>query len=215
MPIRCLLWDFGDTLCDERFIWNSGPDWLEVYQSFDDGGLGASWNLGELDTRGFAARLSERMDRSVASIIAHLTERCNHIRFFEKTYAFFKARHLPQAIVTVNPDLFSEAIVPICGFAADCDAIVTSWEEGTIDKNILNRLAMQRMGLLDDTCDGGACENADALLIDNKQSNIDAWVGIGGAGYHYTNDATFERDASGGVDALATRLRPSSAVPPR
>ena len=102
--------------------------------------------------------------------------------------------------------------MPICGFAADCDAIVTSWEEGAIDKNILNRLAMERMGLLDDS---GACENADALLIDNKQSNVDAWVGIGGAGYHYTNDATFERDSTAGVDALATRPRPSSAAPPR
>ena len=149
MPIRCLLWDFGDTLCDERFIWSSGPEWMEVYGSFDEGGLGASWNLGELSTREFASRLSDRMDKSTESIIAHMTERCSRIQFFDKTYAFFKARHLPQAIVTVNPDLFSEEIVPICGFADDCDAIVTSWQEHTVDKNVLNRLAMGRMGLLD------------------------------------------------------------------
>ena len=201
MPIRCLLWDFGDTLCDERFIWGTGPDWMEIYNSFDGGGLGASWNLGELSTREFACRLSKRMNRSAASIVEHMTERCKHIRFFEKTHAFFKARHLPQAIVTVNPDLFSEAIVPICGFESDCDAIVTSWQEGTIDKNILNRLAMERIG----QGLNGACENAQALLIDNKKSNIEAWVGIGGAGYHYTNDETFAFDSAGGVDALAVR----------
>ena len=206
-PIRCLLWDFGDTLCDERFIWSSGPDWMEVYRSFDDSGVGASWSLGELNTREFAKRLSKQMNRDAASIVAHMIERCNHIRFFEKTYAFFKARHLPQAIVTVNPDLFSEVIVPLCGFDVDCEAIVTSWQEGTFDKNILNRLALERMGLLDDTCEDGACDNANALLIDNKKSNIEAWLGIGGAGYHYTNDETFERDSTGGVEALAGQTR--------
>ena len=36
-PIRCLLWDFGDTLCDERFIWSRGPAWIEVYATFDEG----------------------------------------------------------------------------------------------------------------------------------------------------------------------------------
>ena len=49
----------------------------------------------------------------VESVVAHLTERCHHITFFPKTYQFFKARHYPQAIVTVNPDLFSDVIVPI------------------------------------------------------------------------------------------------------
>ena len=33
--VECLLWDFGDTLCDERFIWSSGPAWMAVYESFD------------------------------------------------------------------------------------------------------------------------------------------------------------------------------------
>ena len=60
--IRCLLWDFGDTLCDETFIWRSGPEWMEVYETFDDGGLGAAWNLGEIDTREFASQLSGRME---------------------------------------------------------------------------------------------------------------------------------------------------------
>lgn len=193
MQIRCLLWDFGDTLCDERFIWGSNPEWMEIYETFDEG-LGSSWNLGEINTREFANELAKRMDRSVDSMVAHLTERCHHIHFFERTYQFFKARHLPQAIVTVNPDLFSEIIVPLCEFAADCDAIVTSWEEETIEKNILNRLAIERMGL--------SCENGEALLIDNKRSNIDAWISIGGAGYHYENDETFYRDQIRGIDSL-------------
>lgn len=196
MPqVECLLWDFGDTLCDERFIWSSGPEWMEIYETFDDDGLGAAWSLGEINTAEFANALSARLDRSSESIIAFMTERCNHIRFFEQTYAFFQARHLPQAIVTVNPDLFSEIIVPVCGFEADCNAIVTSWEERTIDKRVLNRIAIERLEL--------DCGNNAALLIDNKLSNIDDWIGSGGAGYHYTSDEAFTRDVAKGIDAIA------------
>ncbi len=126
--IRCLLWDVGDTLCDERFIWSSGPEWMDVYQTFDDG-PGASWCLGELNTPEFAEAISKRMGRSPAGIIAHMAERCHEIEFFPRTYDFFRARHLPQAIVTVNPDLFSDLIVPIYKFNESCEAIVTSWEE--------------------------------------------------------------------------------------
>ena len=192
--IRCLLWDFGDTLCDERFIWSNGPEWMEIYESFDDG-LGAAWNLGRINTHEFAAELSQRMDRSAEFIVAHMTERCEHIIFFQKTYEFFKARHLPQAIVTVNPDLFSNVIVPICSFDTQCEVIVTSWEEGTIDKNILNRLAIERIGL--------SCTNGEAMLIDNKRANIDRWVAIGGLGYVYSDDAAFILDVANGIDSLA------------
>ncbi len=192
--IKCLLWDFGDTLCDERFIWSSGPEWMEIYQTFENDGLGAAWNLGEINTREFAAELSKHMGRSAESIVSHMTERCNHITFFHQTYEFFKARRLPQAIVTVNPDLFSDVIVPICGFDAQCDVIVTSWQEGTIDKNILNRLAIERIGL--------SCANGESILIDNKRANVDRWARIGGLGYVYTDDASFAHDVTNGIDSL-------------
>ncbi len=107
--IKCLLWDFGDTLCDERFIWGSGPEWMEVYETFANDGLGASWNLGHIGTPEFAEALSPRMGLSAEAIIEHMHARCEHIQFFDSTYSFFKAKHLPQAIVTVNPDLFTQA----------------------------------------------------------------------------------------------------------
>jgi hypothetical protein len=40
------------------------------------------------------------------------------------------------------------------------------------------------------------------LLIDNKQSNLDAWAGHGGIGYLYTTDSAFEQDVAGGIDGL-------------
>ena len=104
MRVQCLLWDFGDTLCDELSLWRVGPEWMEVYRSFDDG-LGAEWSLGDLDTRGFVAELAKRMPLTELEILAHLT-RTDLFEFFPFTYSFFRARHRPQAIVTVNPALF-------------------------------------------------------------------------------------------------------------
>ena len=66
--VQCLLWDFGDTLCDELSLWRVSPEWMKVYRSFDDG-LGAACNLGELDTRGFVAELAKRMPLTEAGYL--------------------------------------------------------------------------------------------------------------------------------------------------
>ena len=169
--IQCLLWDFGDTLCDERFIWSSGPEWMEAYETFAGDGVGAAWSLGEIDTREFAAELSKRMELDAESIVAHMIERCNHIEFFAQTYAFFKARHLPQAIVTVNPDIFSDVIVPVCELASSCDAIVTSWEERTTDKRVLGELTDYALRELKTF----KCECRDMLRSLAKQPMLGRW----------------------------------------
>jgi hypothetical protein len=193
--IHCLLWDFGDTLCDELSLWRLSPEWMEVYRSFDDG-LGAAWNLGGLDTHSFVAELAKRMTLTEPEIRAHLT-RTDLFEFFPFTYAFFRARHRPQAIVTVNPVLFSEVIVPGCALDEVTDAIVVSASEKTIDKGELCRRALERMNL--------GCDPSQSLLIDNKESNLVSWAKHGGIGYLYTTDRVFERDVSDGLDGLSKR----------
>ena len=196
MQVRCLLWDFGDTLCDETFIWSSGPEWMTVYETFDDGWAN-DWCTGDMDTIAFARAASKYISLDPEEIVAHMRERCKHIDFFEFTYAFYKARQLPQAIVTVNPDLWSETIVPLHGFDETADVIVSSWEEGTIDKGILCGLALERLK--------NGCQPSEALLIDNKSSNLDAWAQHGGIGYLYTTDRTFKQDVANGIDGLIPR----------
>jgi hypothetical protein len=193
MRVQCLLWDFGDTLCDELSLWRSSPEWMEVYRSFEDpDGIGAAWSLGNLDTLEVAAKLAERMTLSEAEIHAHLS-RTDLFEFFPFTYAFFRARHLPQAIVTVNPAQF-RAMAEDLAFDEVTDAIVISAEERSIDKGVLCEIALRRIPIV--------CPNARALLIDNKRSNIDAWVRRGGSGYLYTTDSAFRRDVAPGIDAL-------------
>jgi hypothetical protein len=191
--VQCLLWDFGDTLCDELSLWRVSPVWMEVYRSFDDG-LGAAWSLGELDTRGFAAELARRMPLEESEILEHVT-RTDLFTFFPFTYAFFRARHLPQAVVTVNPSLFSEVIAPAFSFEEVTDAIVVSADERTIDKGDLCCRALERMKFSGD--------RSRALLIDNKRSNLESWSERGGVGYLYTTDDAFRLDVKGGIDHLA------------
>lgn len=195
MHVQCLLWDFGNTLCDELSLWRVSPEWMEVYRSFDDG-LGAAWSLGELDTPGFVAELAKRMPLTEAEILAHLN-RSDLFEFFAFTYSFFRERHLPQAIVTVNPTAFSEIVVPSFALDEVTDAIVVSGEEGTTDKGELCRRALERINL--------GCDPSQALLIDDKQSNLDAWAARGGIGYLYTTDTAFRRDVADGLDRLGRR----------
>ena len=195
MRVECLLWDFGGTLIDELSLWRVSPEWMAVYRSFE-GGLGAAWNRGELDTQGFVARLAERMPQSEDEILAHL-HRTELFDFHPFTHAFFRERHLPQAIVTVNPGYFSEVVVPRCELDAVTDAIVVSGEEGTIDKGELCALALERMAI--------ECDPSAALLIDDKPANLDAWAARGGIGYLYTTDSRFREDVARGVDRLILR----------
>ena len=147
-----------------------------------------------MDTKAFACAISKHMSLAPEDIVVHLRECCKHIEFFEFTYAFYRARHLPQAIVTVNPDLWSDTIVPLYGFDKTADVIVSSWEEGTIDKRILCGLALERLDI--------GCKSSEALLIDNKMSNLTAWAEHGGIGYLYTTDKTFQQDVANGIDGL-------------
>ena len=125
-------------------------------------------------------------------IYAHLS-RTDVFEFFPFTYEFFRSRHLPQAVVTVNPAEFRDLALALA-FDQVTDVIVVSGEEKTADKGVLCQIALDRMS--------GCYERGEALLIDNKQHNLDAWRARGGAGYLYTSDPAFERDVSRGIDAL-------------
>ena len=193
MPIQSLLWDFGDTLCNELSLWQVSPAWMAIYRSFDDAdGIGAAWNRGDLDTPEVVAGLAKRMSLTEIEIHEHLA-RTDLFEFFPFTYAFFRARHLPQAVVTVNPAAFREMAQKLA-FDQICETIVVSGEERNVDKGALCEIALQRMTT--------SFPNEDALLIDNKQSNIDAWASRGGPGYLYTTDRAFERDVASGIDRL-------------
>jgi hypothetical protein len=134
MTLKCVLWDFGDTLVDEKFMRQSPPtvpQWGTVWAEVVSGS-------------------------------------------------------------TLNPDLFSDLIVPQYRLDAVFRVIVASWKERTLDKGAMCRTALKRLG--------GGIEPVESLLIDNKAHNVEAWATHGGTGYLYRGEDAFR-------DALAGELR--------
>lgn len=121
--------------------------------------------------------------------------RVDLFNFFPFTHEFFISRQLPQSVVTVNPSLFRQMAIAL-GLDEVTETIVISGEEGTMDKGVLCETALGRMDV--------DCTNDRVLLIDNKQSNLDAWSARGGVGYLYTSDAAFQRDVAKGIDGLVS-----------
>lgn len=200
MAVRCLLWDFGDTLYDELSLWRGSLEWMDIYHSFDDeGGIGAAWSLGQLDTAEVATRMARQSSLPEAEILRHLS-RTDLFEPFPFTHGYYSAKHLPQAIVTVNPTDFRTLATKL-GLDHAAVAIVISAEERSVDKGHLCTLALERMG--------GSYSPSEALLIDNKSDNLDAWEHMGGIGYHYMDDAIFEADVAHGVENL---IRPQGGM---
>lgn len=190
--VRCLLWDFGDTLA----VWRGGTsEWMEAYSSISwREEVGPAWSLGKIETSEVVTHLAEHLNIVESDVLAYLM-RADLFEFFPFTHEFFLSRQLPQSVVTVNPPLFRQMAVAL-GLGEVADSIVISGEEGTIDKGVLCDTALRRMDI--------ECANDRVLLIDNKQSNLDSWSDRGGIGYHYTSDAAFQRDVANGLDGLVS-----------
>lgn len=198
VDVRFLLWDFGDTLVDERFLWTCPtgvPAWTDCYRALAGGEFGHRWNCGTATSDDLTTEMAARLGMSQKAVLAHIRRSAARIRFFDHSWSMARTRALPQAIVTVNPDLFRELIVSEYGLAEVFDAIVVSAEEGTESKVELCDVAMARLGCVDP---------AGALLLDNIEANVEAWRSRGGAGYWFRGDQEFASAfEAGGWNALA------------
>ena len=128
MAATVLLWDFGDTLVDERWMrtppvgcptWEAA--WLEVMAHSAD-----RWNLGAVTSTQIFDALSVRTGMAREQVEAHARRCCEQLVFNETAWRVAKERWLPQALVTVNPDLFTDHVVPVHGLTAVFDVIVVS-----------------------------------------------------------------------------------------
>jgi hypothetical protein len=187
-----VLWDFGDTLVDERWMRRAPaacPDWVDAWTAVMDE-LADGWNDGTLRDAAIWAALAERTGMTPREVEQHAYRCCTSIDLHPVTWRVAGERRRPQALVTVNPDLFGPWILPHYGVASMFDTIVISAVEGITDKTELAVIALDRLGY-----DG---PRAAALLIDNRLDLVDAWMSAGGAAYHFRGDEQFARD----VDAL-------------
>jgi hypothetical protein len=198
MALRCVLWDFGDTLADERWMLEApaaAPAWPEVWSEVAGGELADAWNRGEISDGEIVAAVSARLGMAEEEVRSHTRWCCSRIRFFELPWRVARQCSLPQALVTLNPDGFSEFVVPHYRLREVFPVIVTSWEERSLDKGKLGMTALERLG--------GSILPREALLIDNRQDHLDAWAARGGQGYLFRGEQTFRRDLRGELRELA------------
>jgi phosphoglycolate phosphatase-like HAD superfamily hydrolase len=190
MPIKFILWDFGDTLADENWMlapMAGAPNWPKLYRERVGGAaLGQLWNRGAISTREVAAELAGALGVEIDAIITHMDTCSRQVRFFSNVMAFVDEWVTPQAIVTVNPEIFTKVVVPQYQLDRRVDLIVTSWEQGTEDKIALCECAIVRLGI--------AAPRSDCLLVDNRVDAVLAWQSKGGAGYHFRGEKAFCED---------------------
>jgi len=188
--VDLLLWDFGDTLVDERWMRRPPadcPDWEQAWIDSMEV-LADQWNIGALRSEDVFADLALRTGMSTDAVAAHARACCTRLDFHRTAWRVARERRRPQAIVTVNPDLFTEIIVPVHGLTDIFEVVVCSASEGTASKT---DLCLRAIELLDPTC-----KREDALLIDNRRDLVDAWRAVGGAAYWFQGDDAFSQDLS-------------------
>jgi hypothetical protein len=185
MAIQAVLWDFGDTLADET--WMPAPlpgvaDWPAAYGRILGGGdLADRWNLGLATVAHVADELAAGLGVAGARVLMHMRRCCGEVVFHPEVMKPVAELGLPQAIVTINSDIFSEIVVPTYALADRFDTIVASWEEATLSKADLCDIAMSRQP--------GAVDRASCLLIDNKLENVLEWRGRGGKAWRFQGSA--------------------------
>ncbi len=183
-----LLWDFGDTLVDERWMRRcpaTCPAWADIWAEVM-GDLADRWNVGVVGAPEVFATLAKRTGMTLPEVEAHARDCCDRIVFNEAAWRVAVEHRRPQALVTVNPDLVANYVVPVHALADVFDVIVVSSTEKIADKPTLCETALRRLEF--------AGDRSSTLLIDNRLDLVRAWQDAGGAGYWFQGDEQFAHD---------------------
>lgn len=197
------LFDFGDTLVREPFCTSPPPeipDWVErILHVYDTDPITERWMLGQATHAEIAQVIAAGTPLDRAAVVGLMEAEFRDLDLNPGTWECGQAlgRAGRAAIVTVNPDVFTTVIEPHYRLDQDYPVRVTSWEEGTVDKSALCRIALERLG------DAHGLERA--ILIDNRRDNVEAFRAIGGAGYLFSTDAAFVRDLTKHPDLARLR----------
>jgi phosphoglycolate phosphatase-like HAD superfamily hydrolase len=184
MSIRAIFWDFGGTLADEN--WMLAPlagdeAWPELYRDvLGSNRLRQRWSDGEASTADVVQALALRSGKPRGAILTHMQACCRNLNFYPEVVRLVERTSLPQALVTVNSDIFTEVVAPHYDLSRRFELIVTSWQERLSDKGLLCEIARL---WLDPNLRAAEC-----LLVDNLQANIDAWAARGGAGLRFISE---------------------------
>jgi FMN phosphatase YigB (HAD superfamily) len=188
--LRTVVFDFANTLCSEHYFAPLGPAFLAVVQEAIFRGEGNArwcepWIRGEVTSADIAVHLAGLTGLAAGAILAGLEEGCASLPLDPAVWACAQAqrgRGRRTALVTLNMDVFTRVVVPAHGFDRVFDVVVNSADHGVDDKLALCELALGRI-------EGG--DFAGSLLIDDSETNVEAFRARGGLAYQYTCDEDF------------------------
>ncbi len=195
--VDCIVWDFGDTVADERWMQvapTSWPAWAETYRSVvGDPDFAAAWNRGDATVDDLATRMCAASPLTEAEVLHHVEAICSQITLFPSVVAAIIAARgrVPQMCATINPDIFSRWVVPAHRLDELFDVIVTSWQEHTLSKVELAQAGLVQLNQ--------PIALADTLLIDNRPDNIAEYRASGGTAYLFASAALFTEDLLDGA----------------
>jgi len=192
--VKAVIFDYGLTIGCEYYFNKPHPkipNWNELIQevSFKNSEFSDRWMMGEKRTQNIAEILSQRTGVSRFEIEEYLRNGCRSIKENPQVISFaryLRANQFPICMVTVNCDIFNEVIIPSHGYSEVFPVIVNSCDFGTIDKSLLWPVALGRMS--------PPVNYSDCLLIEDKKSEIEQFIGLGGSAIHYVGDVNFREE---------------------
>jgi hypothetical protein len=142
--------------------------------------LADEWNLGTVNSAQVFEELARGTGMTVQAVEDHARRCCQQIVFHQTAWAVARSPFLPQALVTVNADLFEPMVVDAHGLRSVLDVVVMSFAEGTVNKSALCDIALERIGYRG--------PRSQALLIDNRRDLVAGRQKVGGTGYWFMSD---------------------------
>lgn len=163
------------------------PLWAEFYASLITGDLADRWNLGALTSEDIAGELGKQLNIPMPRVLRHMQECSRRIAFYPQVMRLVQQQTVPQAIVTINPDIFSDVVVPAYGLSDQFNIIVASSEQKTLSKADLCDVALGRLGI---------SSRSDGLLVDNRADCVQEWRQRGGTAHHFIGAEALSRELS-------------------
>jgi hypothetical protein len=116
VTISTILWDFGNTLADERWLRapvDGIPSWTSICDRLLCGtDLADRWNSGAIGSAEVAAEFGRVLGVRPDDVLAHL-ERCSrNVTLYPLVMTFAEQCSLRQVVVTINPEIFTRVVVP-------------------------------------------------------------------------------------------------------
>jgi FMN phosphatase YigB (HAD superfamily) len=188
--IRCVIFDFADTLCSVPYFAPLGQEFCEVvteaiFSGENKARWATPWTSGILSSEDICIYLSGLTGITPKRIFTALEEGCSNLNLNPAIWQFAQSQRKQgrqTVLATINMDIFTSIVVPTHKFDKVFDVVVNSADYGVDTKIELCEIAFSHLN---------CCSFENTLLIDDSSKSIESYKARGGMAYQYTTDEAF------------------------